>query len=298
MLDGKPFKLRADLQIPWKRGQETGFHTLDEIKRAGMMGRDYSTRMHEFKTERAAFAASQDEWNREKVRQETRFKALERDTEMWRDARSDPTGEKWTKYLEHRELYAADENYRNAFDRSIDADVADAEKAYEVQAKSQVISGNIASDAAEYITSLAEKFAGVDPNRVTKQYVEAWKEAAAEQDPARKQRYIAYLKSPKSVDDLYTAAHEEASRLTAPLTSQLESLKQELAALKAAQQASEHNDRTRAAINGSRTSTPGRPASGVPVGESPKPGSPDLGSLSRAELEARRERYKLTGSPT
>lgn len=289
LLEDKPFKVRADLKLPWKRGTETGHATLGEMRSSFMMKRDLDAKYREHAARARQFEAER----RQHGEAEARFKALqqsiERDKELWLKAQSDPEARE--RLERHWELSATDPEYRRTWERAREADVYDAEKSYAAEQQQAEYVQAVAADANDYIDSTAGDYPGVDPDRVRRAYAELWIAADRIQDPkAREQEHQRLVRS-NVIDRLYQQEAQAYEKLTQPLQTELSTLKAELAAMKAEMGTKQHNARTSAAIQRTRGNPP---PGGKPAGNPPAPGVPSSGTHP-GDREARRREWIAAG---
>lgn len=289
LLEDKPFKVRADLKLPWKRGAETGHATLGEMRSSFMMKRDLDAKYREHAARARQFEAER----RQHGEAEARFKALqqsiERDKELWLKAQSDPEARE--RLERHWELSATDPEYRRTWERAREADIYDAEKSYAAEQQQAEYVQSVASDANNYIDEAAGQYPGVDPDRVRRAYADLWIAADRIQDPASREQEQKRLVRSSVIDQLYQQEAQAYEKLTQPLQTELSTLKAELAALKAEMGTNKHNARTSQALQRSRGNAP---PGGQPQGNPPVPGAPSSGTHP-GDREARRREWIAAG---
>jgi hypothetical protein len=266
----KPFKIPAGVQLPWKRGDEQGFVSIEEIRKAHMFERDYRVKTAQIAEQRRQMEVAQ---RVAAARLKAHEQWLEDQAERQAQAFADPEEQaRYDAFLEH---YRSDPEFRRIVDdaRAHRADQAANEVvvAYEqqevLQAETQAVSAAI--------DRLGEKYPGVDPDVVRQRYAQALQ---LDQLPL----------SEEAIEFVYRqeAQHLNAiqSRLTAPLQSELETLKRTIADLQKQRDAEAHNAKTREKID--RTVHPvGAPSGGAP----PAPVPPSRNLKGKTLQERSRE---------
>lgn len=276
-LDGKPYKLPAGLQFPWKVGKESGFATWRELQQGYQTPKAIHQRGTELGERRRAFEEQSTAWERTKVEEEARWKGYQTEREYLMKALN---GDEAAQ--QHLQLMQTDPEYAKRFERSLDADAFDAIREHDALRETETKAASIAADARDYIREIADKHPGVDPQRVTQRYAEAWTALDQMTDEGRRAAQMRYLSNPRSVDDLFKQEAAEVSRVTGPMQAKLDEVLQELAALKAEAAADKHNTRTAARIAATKGSAITAPSGAAPAPSGPLPTPPMVSHTERA----------------
>lgn len=241
----QPFQVPKNLMLPWKRGSEEGFVTIDEIRSAHMFERDYRIKTAQVAEERRQ---AEMQLTIERARLQAQMKALEEEREFATRAYADP--EEQRRYEAHLEQYRTNPFYKQAFDQANKGRLLEAEQTAVRELQEQEALVGEAAAVWTTIQSLGAKYPGVDPDVVRTRYAAALQ---ADQLPLSEQ----------AIEHVYRTVADEASRYTAPLTAELEALRAKVAALETRGAAETHNDKTRTAIT--RAQNPvGQPVGGAP----------------------------------
>lgn len=243
------FKIPKNLELPWKRGNESGFTPIGEIQADGMRSKDYTQKTMALAEERRQF-----ELNRRaelaKVEAEKQWLAEERERQM--KAFSSP--EEQAQYEAFLERYRNDPYFKkyvdDARDGRIRAAVDTAVESYHAE-EALVTEANAIADA---VREIGAKYPGIDHNEVMRAY---GRDLEANQVEISRQ----------AIESYFTREQANREKFTAPIRGEMEALKQQVAALTEQLKAAAHNDTTRQAM--ARTQNPvGAPAGGAPAAPS------------------------------
>jgi hypothetical protein len=265
-----PFQIPKNLQIPWKRGNETGFESIEDVQRRGMFERDYRIKTSEVATQRrqleqqqrvlTARIGAQEQWNTEQAEQAARAYA---------------TPEDQAQYEQFLDAYRTNPQFKQMVDDAREARIMGAERAAIQELHTSEALQAEAQAVASAIEHIGTKYPGVDPNLIRERY-------------ARALQLDELPLSEQAIEHLYKQEAQAASRYTAPLHSELEALKATVASLQSGQAAAAHNDKTRQSIE--RTKNPvGAPAGG----NAPAPAAPSTTLKGSTMQERSREWAKL-----
>lgn len=253
-LNGQPHKVPADLEIPWKDGDKTGRAKLADMatayqrvsaadrrfQEAAAMKQEVARRDREIATRDAELKARLD------IQQQDRKRLYE----AYRQG-----GEALQRELEHQQRLEQDPEYRTRYEESNEFRVSQHMAEFDSQVSAREQTAAIVEDATNYITEACGKVPGLDPNVVIELYANAITQGKADFTPA-------------SVDRIIASERARMERVQAPLKTEIDAMRQELADVRAAlaAQASvdSHNSRTTAAVNRSVRPTPGKPVNGNP----------------------------------
>ena len=270
MLDGKPFDIDPRLQLPFRRGNETVYFPVSEAIRFHMNHKDYTSGKARLEQRESEFARQQREVDVQRRAFEARQQAFQEEQERFMKAYSGDDPEEADRYRRHLENMR-DPEYRRMYEDSIAKRERDAADEMESELNRYDESQSVAQDVASFIRDFgARNFPGIEPEMVQQMYGEALSSGALKWPAAEGRALDDALRTlvPQQVRTLFQQEAERRSRYTAPVMSELEQLRQEVAALKGGRTADDHNSRTRTAITRSRNPV-GAPANG---GTPPAPG--------------------------
>lgn len=269
-LGDQPFQIPKGVQLPWKRGNETGFAPIEELQLGGMRERDYRIKTSELAAQRrelevqarvqAARAAAIEEAHRE-------------NEERVRQAYASP--EEQAKHEAFLTQYRHDPYFKQQVDAALEGRVLRAEQAARAEYESEVQTADIARQVASAIEDIGQKYPDVDPSFIRQQYSEA---LVNDRLPL----------SAAAIESLYQAEAQRVARYREPLTGQLDALRAEIAQLKSRDAAEAHNTTTRQALR--RAANPvAAPVGGTP----PAPVAPATNLSGRTMQERSREWSRL-----
>lgn len=240
------FKIPKGLEIPWKRGTESGFTPLSQVQTEHMLHRDYSA-----KTMELAAARRQMELD-----QRTRAAELEAERKIIAEER-----ERQLKALgspeEQANYEAYLERYRN--DPYFKQQVDDARAGRVRAARDEAVDSYHAEEALvteaqavhNAIHEIARSYPGIDPEEITRAYA---RDLQSNSVPLTRDAIESYFKREQATRD----------KIAAPFRSEVDSLRAEIATLKEQHSAAAHNDNTRKAMARAQNNV-GAPAGGAPA---------------------------------
>lgn len=238
-LNGQPFKLPANLELPWKRGNETGFASIEQIRKEHMLERDYRMRTSELAEQRRAFESERQqqaiELEKYRRQMEVERQFVERENQRMMQALTDPDPAVREKYIRHLDALQNDPQYREAYQKSLKADAYEAVQAFEQEYSQEQQVQSILSDIQETAQALAAKYPTVDVQRAVSRYGQAVAEGRASLKVG-------------DLEAIFQDEHQYLQRSVTPVMSELEALKAEIAALKQGTKATEHNQSVRSQI--------------------------------------------------
>lgn len=258
----QPFQIPKNVQIPWKRGNEQGFVSIEEAQREAMMGRDYRIKTAQLADQRRALeieqrvssarTAASEAWN---------------ESERSRVAKAYESPEEQARHEAFLASYRSDPHFKAMVDKAHRADIMTAEQGAINEYNQQEAIHAEANAVADAIVSIGQQFPGVDPALIRSQYATALQNDSLPLSPA-------------AIEHLYKQESARATAYAAPLRSELDALKATLAQVQAAQAGKAHNETTRTSIQ--RATNPVAAPSG---GNPPAPVAParTLAGLTQAE---------------
>lgn len=252
-LNGQPYQLPKGVELPWKRGNETGFVSVEELQKRDMLERDYRLKTAALAEQKRSYEAMQRQIAAEQARVKAREAYLAEQEEQARQAFKDP-GE-LQRWHDHLQRYQSDPHYRRAWDDSLRVRETEAElSVYREAEEQQAVIDTATQLAAEVERIVTTEFPGVDVALVRERYAQALMAGQADM-------------SEMAIRHFAKQEAAVAERVTQPLRSELDEMRKELAALKKerelAAQAAQHNATTSHALN--RAAAPNvAPAGGAP----------------------------------
>ena len=269
MLDGKPFEIDPRLQLPYRRGNETVYFPVSEAIRFHMNHRDYTAGKARLEQREQEWQRSQREAEISRRAFEARQQAFQEEQERFYKAYNGDDPEEAEKYRRHIENMR-DPEYRRMYEDSLAKRERDAQDEYQEELTRYDESQSVAQDVASFIRDFgARNFPGIEPEMVQQAYGEALSSGALKWPELKGEALDNALRSlvPQQVRALFQQEADRRNRYVGPVQSELEQLRQEVAALRGGRAADDHNARTRARIERSRNPV-GAPAGGSP----PAPG--------------------------
>lgn len=265
LLDEKPHKVRADLKVPWKRGTETGYHTLKELQEGGMRLQDYHASKRELAQQRRDF-------EEQRIRTERRAQYLLDERKKFNEARR-VGGDAWDRYQRHLDMLDADPDYAETIEKAALRMEDEAVHEHQGRVDHDDRVSDIVSDARNYITDSIQKLgargAGLNPKRVEQAFMHAMQTGA----PLRT----------STVDAIINEELEYHASILKPLQDQLAGMDQRLKDLAAMKDVEQHNTRVDNARERAGAKA-GQPVNGSPPGPSrPAPYNPETESVEQAK---------------
>lgn len=252
-LDGKPFQLPKGVQLPWKRGTESGFAPIEELQRGGMLERDYRIKTAQIAAQRRQYDTLVQEQQAREARMAAREQWIAEEEARVKASFADPDA--LSRLHDHFDRLKTDPEYRQLYQDAQNKRETEAENAYFRQTQEQAAVQETATQVASEITRIVgEQYPGVDPERVRQQMAYALQAGQADLSEATIHR-IARMEA------------ETVHRSVQPLRSELDAMKLELAdtrkQLAAAAKAEAHNANTQHVLDRSKAPTTA-PAAGNP----------------------------------
>ena len=270
-------QLRADLQLPVKINGETKHVSLSEITNGYQRTEDYTRKTMALANERRALEDQRKAIHRESRTAEETRKLLTAEHEKLLAARQDP--DKFSAHLEHIDRLANDPEYAETWQRAEKSRLRDVEDSVDQEMEQEAQTAQLVNEITDFAQGLSQldKYAGkVDVEAALALYDERLRQGTAD-------LHSRHLR--KAFDDVLT----QRDRVVGPLETELQSIKAEMASLRAAQTADGHNAGVRGKVRAS--TAPGRrtppvnrtaatPATGKPA--SARPAVETLQERSRA----------------
>lgn len=276
MLDGQPMKLREDLMVPWKRGEETGTVSLREAINGYQREADYTRKMQAFSQERRQFEQTKLEIEQTRRSIEAERVAVEREMQRHLTALTSPDESVRQKYERHLEMLAGDPEYRKTYERSLKYEAFEAREGLQSELAQQQYVQAVQADIQDTVARFTTEFS-LQPEQLDR--VLSRFEILVERE-GEKALTEGTLKRLCQEEAAY------AQTVSTPFKSELDALKAELAALKSGSQADAHNARVRTTV----TKATAARAAATPAGG----GAPAIGTTSAAPARAmsREDRHK------
>lgn len=269
-LGDQPFQIPKGLQIPWKRGNETGFESIEEVQRRGMFERDYRIKTSELAAQRRQMEIDS---RVQAARNEALRKAYEEQQERVKAAYASP--EEQARHEAFLNQYRDDPHFRKIVDDAQKGRVLEAERAALTEYENEQATVDMAQQVSHAIDQIGQNYPDVDPSFVRQRYAEALQNDTM----------------PLSAAAIESLFKQEAARVAAyrgPLQRELEALRADLASLRTGQAAEAHNTTTRTAM--ARAASPvAAPIGGTP----PAPVAPAANLQGRTLHDRSREWGKL-----
>lgn len=250
MVEGKPFQIPLNAQFPWKRGDETGFHSLEEIQKSPMFERDYRVKTQQLAEQRRQYEQRSAEVERREIELQARVEAATNARRRLIEAQA-KGGAEYERELRHQELMETDADYRERFEQSEEFRINQRLTQHDAERDRAVRTERTTERVRDYIREACAKAPGVDPAKIERLYGAALRSGHADL-------------TADAVDALIAEEVHGINAITKPIKSEVEALQKQIAALQTQLQATEHNGRTAAAIDRAKGTQPGRPANGAP----------------------------------
>lgn len=233
MEDGTEFQIPKNVRIPLKRDKEITYEPLEDVRKDGMRLRDYQLKSNAVALQKQENEASRTKLEAEQARVAARETWLtEREVEM-REAQKDP--DKWAAYQDMQRLYAENPTFRKTMDDALDKRETEAElSVYRERDEAAQVTQGI-SLASTWIETVGAEFPSVNQDRVRQLYAQALSSGRAALDP-------------NHVRAIYQDEARFVESAQTPLRSELQALKDQIAALEGKKQADTHNAGTQHAL--------------------------------------------------
>jgi myosin heavy subunit len=275
LLDGAPMKLREDLQLPWKRGEETGTVSLREAINGYQREADYTRKMQAFSTERRSFEQTRLDVETTRRQIEAERTAVQREMQRHLEALTSGDETKLERYNRHLEMLAGDEDYRKTYERSLKAEAYEAREGLHSELSQQQYVQAVQADIADAVTRFSQELS-MQPEQVDR--------VLARYETLVQQQGQAAL-TERTLRRLFDEEASYAQTVSTPFKSELEALKAEIAALKSGSQADAHNTRVRTTVQKATTAR----AAATPGGGAPTIGA---GTGAPQRPQSREERHR------
>jgi hypothetical protein len=219
----QPFQFPKDVQLPWKRGSETGFAPVTEVLKSFMLEKDYRHKTQTLADERRQSAI-------EKARITAEKQAIEQEREQLRAAMIDP--EKLEQYQAHYEQMRTNPVYRKMVEDALDKRVTEAELNVRLDEEREQVNREAAENLYSTIVETAKQYPGVDPERVRQIYAKGLVSGDIKEI------------TEESIHQVYKQEADYTSRIVSPLQAELTELRTQIAALSSAKVVEAHNANT------------------------------------------------------
>lgn len=226
-LDGKPYPVPKNLTFNLKSGATTRQATLEQLQREGMLATDYQRKTQELAQQRREHQQQVAQWTARDAALKAREQWFEEQRNEMIAAQKDP--KKWEEYQEVIRMRAASPAFNKLYEDAIRARESDATKDVFDNAMREQQVNDGATQAMTWIREIGAEFPGVNPERVRLVLAYALQSGQLEN-------------TQEAVRQVYEG--ESAYLKSGPLASELEAIKAENAALKAAKDAEAHNAAT------------------------------------------------------
>lgn len=234
-LNGQPYKVPLSLELPWKRGKEEGFVTLEEVQKAHMFERDYRVKTQQLSEQRSSVEQARIQLETMRRQMDVEREFIQKENQRLMDALTHPDPEVRERQARHIELLQTDSDYREAYEAKLRAGAYEAVEAFKTEQSEQQQAQAIIADIQDTAQQLANEFPGVDVQRAMARYGRALEEGRASL-------------TVNALRSIFQDEHQYVQRSVAPVMSELEALKAEIAALKAGTKADAHNQQVRGTI--------------------------------------------------
>ena len=255
-LGDEAFQLPEGVRIPLKRGDETEYVPIEEVRKRGMLEQDYRAKTTELSNERRAFEASQATAATAQARLDAKEKYLTEQEAEIKAALSDP--ESAEQYQQHLQMLRDNPMYRKTWEERWANRETAAERDALLATQDERVVQEASTTALGWIEKLATDFDGVDPGRVASIYGQRLSAGQASLDIS-------------DVRSIYQAEADYLAGASKPLRDQLANLSAKIDALTASQTAEEQNQTTRHAVKRAKT-VPVATGAGAPATTPTTPG--------------------------
>lgn len=223
MRGDKPYQFPKDVQLPWKRGSETGFAPVTDVLKSYMLEKDYRHKTQTLADERRQSAIDRARITAEK-------QAIEAEREQLRAAMVDP--EKLEQYQAHYEQMRTNPVYRKMVEDALDKRVTEAELNVRLDEEREQVNREAAENLYSTIVETAKQYPGVDPERVRQIYAKGLVSGDIKEI------------TEDSIHQVYKQEAGYTSQILSPLQAELTELRAQVAALSGAKAAEAHNANT------------------------------------------------------
>jgi myosin heavy subunit len=251
MLDGQPMKLREDLMVPWKRGEETGQVSLREAINGYQREADYTRKMQAFSQERRSFEQTKLEIETTRRQIEAERVAVEREMQRHLTALTSPDESVRARYERHLEMLSGDPDYRKTYEKALKAEAYEAREGLHSELSQQQYVQSVQADIADAVTRFTTEMS-LQPEQVDR--VLSRYELLVEREGEK-------ALTERSLKRLFEEEASYAQTVSTPLKTELDALKAEIERLKSGSQADAHNARVRSTVTKAATATAAAPPS-------------------------------------
>jgi myosin heavy subunit len=251
MLDGQPMKLREDLMVPWKRGDETGQVSLREAINGYQREADYTRKMQAFSQERRSFEQTKLEIETTRRQIEAERVAVEREMQRHLTALTSPDESVRQRYERHLEMLSGDPDYRKTYEKALKAEAYEAREGLHSELSQQQYVQSVQADIADAVTRFTTEMS-LQPEQVDR--VLSRYELLVEREGEK-------ALTERSLKRLFEEEASYAQTVSTPLKTELDALKAEIERLKSGSQADAHNARVRSTVTKAATATAAAPPS-------------------------------------
>ncbi len=237
-LGDEPYQLPEGVRIPLKRGDETEYVPIEEVRKRGMLEQDYRAKTTALSDERRAFEASQASATTAQAKLDAKEKYLSEQEAEIKAALSDP--ESAEQYQQHLQMLRDNPIYKKTWEGRWANQETEAERDALLADQDARVVQEASTTALGWIKELATDFDGVDQGRVASIYGQRLSAGQASLDIS-------------DVRSIYQAEADYLKRASEPLRDQLANLSAKIDALTASQTAEEQNETTRHAVKRAKT---------------------------------------------
>lgn len=277
MLDGTPMKLREDLLLPWKRGEESGTAPLREMIASYQQQGQWTKKFQSLAEERRSFESTKLEIETKRREIQAESTAVQREMQRHLEALTSPDESVRQKYERHLEMLAGDPEYRKTYERSLKYEAFEAREGLHTELEQQRYVQSVQADIADAVTRFTTEFSLQEAqiDRVLARY-----EVLVRQEGEK-------ALTERSLKRLFEEEASYAQTVSTPIKSELDALRAEIAALKSGSQADAHNTRVRTTVTKAAAAT----AAATPTRGS---STPAIGATNAAPARAqsREDRHK------
>jgi hypothetical protein len=219
----QPYKFPKDVELPWKRGNESGFIPITEVLKSPMFEKDYRHKTQQVAEERRQVSI-------EKARIAAEKTAIDAERQQLREAMIDP--EKLEQYQQHYEQMRTNPVYKKMVEDALDARVTRAELDVRLAEESEQVNREAAENLYNTIVETAKQYPGVDPERVRQVYAKGLVSGDIQEI------------TEESIHQVYKQEAGYTAQILSPLQAELTELRAQIDTLKGTKAAEAHNANT------------------------------------------------------
>ena len=273
----KKLSIPLTARIPWEQRGKKGYSTLKEIQQAHLFHRDYTPKMQRLAEDRKALERSRKEIELDRAAIAAERQVIQDELTRYKAALGDPAA--MERLAADQDRLQNDPEYRKLVEDAIAKRVGDATQARSSELEAYDYSTEVADGAAEYISTTAAQYPGVNPDEVRQYFADALSSGRLTIGPAPDQF------NARTVDRYFQQAAKRLEEAAAPFRKEAEELRQRLAKLEAEQ-------KNGAVVAGLRATSSA--ANGAPPTSRPQTGS-DLPPPKPGETREQRSRAWARG---